>query len=111
MRLYFDEDTMSRALLRAARSVGFDAVTAVDVAMDGRSDEEQLSFATEQGRTVVTSNRADFARLNTRWAQSGIAHAGIIILTRQGMDIGLVLRKLQRIDQRHPDTTNLFEFI
>lgn len=44
MRLYFDEDSMSRALALAAQRAGFDVLTALDAGMEGRSDEEQLTF-------------------------------------------------------------------
>lgn len=111
MRLYFDEDSMSRALALAAQRAGFDVLTALDAGMEGRSDEEQLTFAMDQHRVLVTSNRDDFARLNAQWLRANRHHAGIVILNRQNQDVGFVLRALEAIRRRGSDTTNLYEFI
>lgn len=102
---------MSRAVIAAAQRAGFDTLTPNQAGMGGRSDEEQLAFASREGRVVVTSNRKDFGRLNSSWLRSGREHSGIVILTQQGLDVGFVLRRLQRIAERHTETRNLYEFI
>ena len=46
-------------------------------------DDEVLTFATEQGRAVLTLNRLDFFRLHR---STGSQHGGIIACTRDDAD-------------------------
>lgn len=111
MRVYFDEDTMSRALVVATRRQGFDVMTSREAGMDGSSDEEQLTFATGAGRLLITTNRDDFARISAVWLRTGRSHAGLAILTRQDIDVGVVLRALERIRHRGSSLDDIVEFI
>jgi hypothetical protein len=65
------------------RARGFTAMTARDSGQLGRSDEEQLTFATGAGRVLVTHNRVDFERLHRGWLEAGRSHSGIIIARRR----------------------------
>jgi len=47
-KLYIDEDSMDRDLVRALRARGVDVVTAQEVGRIGISDEEHLRFAASQ---------------------------------------------------------------
>jgi hypothetical protein len=47
--------------------------------MLGKSDEEQLEYATSQGRCLLSFNVRDFTVLAQRWAQAGRPHAGIVV--------------------------------
>jgi len=49
IRLYFDEDSMRRSLVRVLRVRGVDVITALDAGMIEREDAEHLDCATEQG--------------------------------------------------------------
>jgi hypothetical protein len=40
IRLYFDEDSMRRSLVRALRARGVDVITALDAGMIEREDDE-----------------------------------------------------------------------
>jgi hypothetical protein len=42
LRLYIDEDSMDRALLRALRARGVDVITALEEGMTEREDTEHL---------------------------------------------------------------------
>lgn len=59
------------------RKLGYDVLTSYDAgqANQGISDEDVLTFATQQQRVVITLNRDDFIALH----RSGMAHKGIII--------------------------------
>ena len=48
-------------------------------ANQGISDADQLAYATEQGRAILTFNVADFDRLDRQWKARGRVHAGIIV--------------------------------
>ena len=52
IRLYFDEDSMRRSLLRALRARGVNVITALDAEMIERKDAEHLNYATQQGRVL-----------------------------------------------------------
>ncbi|MBR8827162.1 MAG: DUF5615 family PIN-like protein [Gomphosphaeria aponina SAG 52.96 = DSM 107014] len=85
---------MDQALLAALRSRGVDAITAADAGMLGRSDPEQLDYATSQGRIIYTFNRGDFYLLHTRYLTEGKIHAGIILAPQQSYSIGEQLRQI-----------------
>ena len=60
IRLYMDEDSMSRSLVRALSVRSVDVTTALEEKMVERSDEEHLDYATGQGRVLFSFNVADF---------------------------------------------------
>ena len=62
MRLYLDEVSMRRSLVRALRARGVDVVTAFDCEMIQRHDREHLAYASERGRVICTFNVGDFYR-------------------------------------------------
>jgi len=45
VRLYFDADSMERAVVTGLRARGINATSALEVGMADSSDEEQLKFA------------------------------------------------------------------
>lgn len=93
---FLDEDVsiLVGTLLRAR---GFEALTVRDANRRGFSDEEQLSFAAENGMTLFTHNRIDFERLYTEWLTAGKTHGGILIATRR-LPHELVRRALPLLD-------------
>jgi hypothetical protein len=92
--LYADEDTMFTRLIVGLRRAGCDVMTVADVNRRGLSDEEQLRWAAEAGRVIMTRNQRDFASLHNRWARHGTDHAGIIVFTEQLVSVERVLAKL-----------------
>ncbi len=76
--LYLDED-VSVVVAAILRARGFDVVTARDIGQLGLSDSEQLAYAAQAGRVLLTHNRVDFERLHREWLGSGRSHQGIII--------------------------------
>jgi hypothetical protein len=81
--LYFDEDSVNRALIRALRARGMDVTNAVDAGHVGTSDLEQLEHATAEGRVLFTYNVGDFFNLHTRLLREGRSHAGMILAPQQ----------------------------
>lgn len=77
MKLYADED-FDHGVVTRLRMLGHDVVTVMDVNRRGLRDVEQLVYATEAGRALITFNRADFHALHRQHRQ----HAGIITCTR-----------------------------
>ncbi len=70
---------------------GVDIIRCQDVGHDDLEDIDHLTYATQEGRTVVTSD-ADFLRLNDQWQREGRQHAGIIYIHPYNKDkIGLII--------------------
>ena len=67
LRLYLDEDVMSRDLVNALRSRAVDLLTAKEAGQIHRPDSQHLAYATAQGRTLVTYNTRDYARLHAEY--------------------------------------------
>lgn len=65
--------------------------------MLGRSDSEQLDYATSQGRVLYTFNRGDFYRLHTQYLIEGKSHKGIILALQQRYSIGEQLRQILEV--------------
>lgn len=111
LSLYIDEDSMHSAVVRALRALGHDVLTTADAGNVQAPDDEQLRFASAQGRTIVTANRGDFARLHSAWAEAGREHAGIIVLTHQRTPVGVLVRKLARLaESRQPSQMTSYLF-
>ncbi len=102
IRLYLDEDIMERALIQSLRVRDVDVVTVGEVGREGESDEEQLIWATEQGRVLCSSNIGDFCRLHTEFIAEGSSHAGIILVLQQRYSIGEQLQGLLRLIATKP---------
>ena len=94
IRLYIDEDSMDRALVRALRARGVDVTTASEEGMIERGDAEHLDYATAQGRVLYSFNREDFYRLHTTYLAQGKSHAGIILARQQHYSVGEQMRRL-----------------
>jgi uncharacterized protein with PIN domain len=97
VRLYLDEDVHKR-VASALRLRYFDAVSAHDVGRWGLSDEEQLAFAANEGRALLTFNSPDYIQLHRKWLQDGREHSGIIISDQ--LPVGETVRRLLNLLNR-----------
>ena len=113
LRLYIDEDSMDRALLRALRARRVDVITALEEGMIEREDTEHLEYATTQGRVRYTCNVADFYRLHTDFFAQGKSHAGMILAPQQRYSVGKVMRKLLKTQptKSAAEMSNSVEFL
>jgi predicted nuclease of predicted toxin-antitoxin system len=80
--LYTDED-MSALVSTLLRSRGFDVTTVPEQASLGKTDLEQLEFATSLGRCILTHNRVDFERLHLQFIEEDKQHSGIIVVPQK----------------------------
>jgi predicted nuclease of predicted toxin-antitoxin system len=80
--LYTDED-MSALVAVLLRSRGLDVTTVPEQATLGKTDNEQLKFATLIGRCILTHNRVDFERLHLQSMEAGKQHFGIIVVPQK----------------------------
>lgn len=75
-RLYSNEN-FPLAAVQSLRAFGHDVLTSHEAGNANQCipDEDVLSYATAEGRAVITFNRQDFIRLH----RINAAHAGIIV--------------------------------
>lgn len=97
VRLYFDADSMERAVVAGLRARGIDAISALEVGMADSSDDEQLMFARSEGRVLFSFNVSDFQRIHTQCLFRGESHAGIILAAQQRYTVGERIRRLQKL--------------
>jgi predicted nuclease of predicted toxin-antitoxin system len=80
--LYNDED-MSALVATLLRSRGLDITTVSEQATLGKTDREQLEFATFMNRCILTHNRVDFERLHLQYIEKNREHFGIIVVPQK----------------------------
>ena len=96
-RLYFDRHIMAR-LADDLRRRDYDVLTTEEAGLDTATDEEQLTFATKEGRVILTYNIRDFAPLHSQWLAAGRPHAGIIVSCQLGgREYGVLLHRMLRL--------------
>jgi hypothetical protein len=95
--LYLDEDAMGNPLVKALRSRGVELVTALEVGMIEREDEEHLKYAASEGLTLYSFNRGDYVDLHTRFLETQVHHAGIILSSHNRYSVGEQMRRLIRL--------------
>ena len=77
MRLYLDEGVLLE-LARQLRLRGYDVLTTQEAGMSGKSDPEQLAFATAERRAILTFDN-DYHELARQWFHQGRSHSGILV--------------------------------
>ena len=78
IRLLLDEDVQRRAA-SGLRLRHFDVVSVHEVSRVGLSDEEQLSYAVSEKRSLFSYNQRDYLKLHHDWLQLGKEHSGIVL--------------------------------
>jgi hypothetical protein len=96
--LLFDED-VHLGVAHAVRSRGVDAVHISELGRTGLSDEDQLEYAVQQQRCLVTFNVGDFVMLHSTYINEQRQHFGLIVSAQ--IPIGIALRRLLLFMQTH----------
>ncbi len=78
IKLYLDED-ISHTVAEVLRSRGYDVLSAHEVGMRSKADDEQLDYAIENERTLITFNARHFAPLVKKLYEEGREHFGIVV--------------------------------
>lgn len=63
----------------------------------GLGDEEQLSWAADEGRVLVSFNAAHFVALHAAWMGRGGHHAGLVVSSQR--PLGELIRRLTNLAQ------------
>ena len=70
------------------------------------TDEVILAAASTEQRIIVTYDRKTFPPLLVTWAQAGMHHAGVVLISRKTIaptDVGGLLRALTQLFDRYGD--------
>jgi len=96
-RLYFDEDSLDQALIRALKARGLDVESALTAGMRRRSDRDQLAYPTSEARVLCSYNVGDFCGIHRDLMAAGGGHAGLILTQQHRFTLGEHLRRLLRL--------------
>ena len=97
IRLYLDEDVHKRVAY-ALKLRHFDVISAHELGRWGLSDEEQLSYATNEGRALFTYNTSDYLPIHQDWIRGGREHYGLIVSNQ--LPIGETIRRMLNLLNR-----------
>ena len=81
MRFYLDEH-LSPVIAEICRRHGVDVQATREAGRIGATDDDQLLFAAQEGRCILTENRRDFERLTNAFRERDLPHAGVLLLPR-----------------------------
>ena len=76
----FLDECIDHRLVAFLRAMDVDVMTVAEAATVSNDDEDQLIFATEQGRVLLTQNQIDFRRLHASFSRAGRPHGGIVVI-------------------------------
>jgi predicted nuclease of predicted toxin-antitoxin system len=91
------DEHIPSAVIAGLKRRGIDVLSTPQAALLGATDENQLTFATQQQRVMITQDD-DFLILHAQ----GVQHAGIIFV-QPGKSIGYMVRGLHFIYQMMTD--------
>ncbi len=94
IKLYLDED-VDISLAKALQQKGIDVFTTQEAGKKRLSDAEQLEFAVNTKRTLLTHNKRDFILLHKNYILKGREHYGIVLSDQR--PIGEMLRGLSKL--------------
>lgn len=110
IKLLLDEDGHV-PLARALQNRGYDALHVSELQRKGKSDAEQLAYATAHERCLMSFNVKDFVLLHAEYLESRKEHYGIIVSKQ--FSVGQTLKRLLRVLQRlsRESMKNRIEFL
>lgn len=79
MRFVLDENIHPK-VAEAAWEDDVDVVSVIELRRRGRPDREQLAFAAEHGRVLVTRNRGDYLHWTREFYHAGRPHSGVLLV-------------------------------
>lgn len=100
-KLYADENFRQK-IVDGLLKKGLDIKTSHEANNHGLSDPDQLEYATEQNRIILTDNRKDFIALH----RSKIEHAGIYSYKPDTLSVEEATRRTQYVSSTITDMHN-----
>jgi len=110
IKIFVDED-VHLGLAPALRKRGFDVIHAQELDRKGRTDREQLEWALQEKRCIVSFNVKAFVSLHNQFVLEGREHHGIIVSKQR--PFGETLQRLLKIIRPFDQETikNRIEFL
>jgi hypothetical protein len=101
----FTDELVNPALAIHLRNRGYDAVSCHEMNRNNRhiSDRDQLFYAANEGRAILTNNVRDFIPLDVRWKHQGQSHYGIIVYAGVPLFGALLHRMIRHLDAITPE--------
>ncbi len=101
----FTDEMVSSRLAMALRQRSYDIISCHEAGRANQriSDTEQLEYATEQGRAILTQNATHFYALDSAWKAAGHAHAGILVYSPNLRFADLLARLPRFLDSTEPE--------
>lgn len=112
MKFYLDED-LAPQIAAHLRSKGVDAVSALEVGNVQLSDRDQLRFAANEGRGLVTRNVRHFVVLAQDAIRRQEPHAGIVLCppSLRGFEVTKIAGALTRLARQFPKGLGEFDVL
>lgn len=109
LKLFIDEDTQDKLLVKLLRNAGHDVVTVNEAGLMGKADPLVLDYAIEQDRLLLTYNCDDFEALH----QKNSNHSGILAVYRdtnpsKNMNFKAILRAIANLEAASIPLANQF---
>ncbi len=104
---------MGQAFIDALRARSVDVTTVLEQGLTGKTDIEQLRWATTRQLTLYSSNIRDFYGLHSTFLARGERHGGIILVQQRHYSIGDQVRGVLRLiaTKSAKDMTDAVEFL
>jgi hypothetical protein len=104
------------AIAEQLRTMGHDAVAAVERGWHREPDETLLALCVAEQRTLLTNNVGDFMTIVRSWAVQGRQNAGLVFtsdasLPRNHATIGKYTKLLDALLREHPKPEDLVDRI
>ena len=87
-------------MVESLRNSAVEVMTTSEANKLSSSDEEQLIWATEQGRVIYSYNMGDFCRLHRTFVEQKRTHSRIIVVPRQSYSVGAQWREILNLMAR-----------
>lgn len=82
MRLYLDDDSAGRQLIRVLQRAGHDVQIPLDANLHGRPDPVHFAHSIREDRVLLTGNHRDFELLHLLIVQAGGRHSGALAVRK-----------------------------
>jgi predicted nuclease of predicted toxin-antitoxin system len=105
IRFHVDEDQSQRIAHVARERFGLEVTASHELGMDRATDDEQLAFAGNAGRCIITRNVKDFEPLTRRFQLEAQPHAGVLVvpISMLGGEFFRIARALAYFASLYPD--------
>jgi len=102
----YTDELVDPALAIELRKRGYDVLSCHEAGRINQkiNDRDQLIYAANHERAILTNNKRDFLPLDVRWKRQGRVHAGMMLYTGFPSLGDLLRRVIAHLDRVEPET-------